>query len=166
MKKLLFLIVLPLLLIANTAFGAEADLVGTWSVDGTCLTIGEYDPNDLKNYDPYGPGYTEAATDPLVIVWQENGLFKGYVCGVETPNGIFFGTIDGKKITITQWDAIVHGQLNGKGDEITFVSHHAQKNPGSAPGTCIGVATKESDDFTCAPDPIPPPGDPWPDWVF
>ena len=125
MRKLFVFFVLPLLLIANTAFSGEADLVGTWSVDGTCLTIG-------PNSDPYAPGDTEPATDPLVIVWQENGLFKGYVCDVETPNGIFFGTIDGKIITITQWDAIVYGQLNGKGDEITFVSHHAQKNPPSA----------------------------------
>ena len=99
MKKLLFLIVLPLLLIANTAFGGEADLVGTWSVDGTCLKTGTY---YNPNYDPYADGVTEEQKDPLVIVWQEDGLFKGYVCNVETPNGIFFGTIDGKKITWTQ----------------------------------------------------------------
>jgi hypothetical protein len=162
MKKLFFLIVLPLLLIANITFGGEADLVGTWSVEGTCLRTGAY-PG--PNYDPYADGDTEQQTDPIVIVWQENGLFKGYVCGVETPNGIFFGTIDGKKITMTQWDAIVYGQLNGKGDEITFVSHHAQKHAPSAPGTCIGVANKESDDFTCDPANSPSTTPPyWPNW--
>lgn len=144
-----------------SAAGGEADLVGTWSLDGACLTTGQY-PG--PNYDPYADGDTEILTDTLVIVWQENGLFKGYVCYVGTPNGILFGTIDGRKITMTQWDAIVSGQLNKKGNKIRFVSQHALKNPPSAPSTCIGVATKQSDGFTCHPDPIPQPGDDWPDW--
>jgi hypothetical protein len=138
--------------ISDPTVGGEADLVGTWSLNGTCLTIG-------INHDPYADGVTEAATDTLVIVWQENGLFKGYVCGVETPNGILFGTIDGRKITMTQWDAIVSGQLNRKGDKITFVSQHALQNPPSAPGTCIGVATKQPDGITCDPGP-----NNWQDW--
>ncbi len=142
-----------------SAAGGEADLVGTWSLDGTCLTIGDY-PG--PNYDPYADGDTEVLKDKIVIVWQENGLFKGYVCHVETPNGILFGTIDGRKITMTQWDAIVSGKLNKKGNKIRFVSQHALKNPPSAPGTCIGVATKQPDSTPCNPG-LNDWSD-WPDW--
>ena len=147
MRQFVVLIALPFFLIAGPAFGA--DLVGTWQLNVDCLEIG-------NNDDPLADGVIDQDSETIVIVWQQQRLYKGYICGNETPNGILFGTIDKNNVTLTQWDAIVEGKL--KGGTIDLISHHALKNPPSAPGTCIGTLTKISDDFECDPGPVIP----WP----
>lgn len=149
MKKSFLLIFLSLFLIANSAFGAT-NLVGTWQLDTTCLEIG-------NNDDPLANGVIDSSTENLVIVWQQQGLFKGYICDNETPNGILFGTINNNDVTMTQWDANVVGKMQGK-NQINAVSQHALKNPPAAPATCNAVLTRISGSFECSPGPVVP----WP----
>jgi len=149
MKKIFILIALPFLVIAGPAFG-EADLVGTWQLESTCLEIG-------NNDDPLAAGVIDYSNETLVVVWQQQGLYKGYICGHETPNGIFFGTINNNSVTLTQWDANVEGKMQGN-NKINLISQHALKNPPSAPATCNAVLTRISYDFECNPGPVIP----WP----
>ena len=130
------------------------NLIGTWETDGSCLQIGELDA--IGNDNPWDDGVISPHQESIVIVWQDDGLFKGYVCGVEYPSGIFFGTIEGNNFTMTQWDAIVKGEIKKKGNEyiMSYTSQHALKNPESAPGACIGKAIKISDEFDCDPGPL------------
>jgi hypothetical protein len=146
-KVLIFAYSVSILFFVNLAF-AETNLIGTWETDGVCLHIGEHG-QPTYNGDPMTDGVTSTHNEYIVIVWQEEKLFKGYVLGVETPNGIIFGTINGNKFTMTQWDAIVHGEVKKKGKkvEMSYTSQHALDNPPSAPGTCIGHAEKISDQF-------------------
>ena len=158
MKKLLIVCFSLILLFTSSLALGEMNLVGTWETDGVCLEIG--DLNDVDSYgnpkgndNPTGDGVISIHSEYIVIVWQDEGLFKGYVCDVEHPSGIFFGTIDGKSFTMTQWDAIVQGKLKKTGNKfiMSYTSQHALKNPTSAPGTCIGQAIKISDGFECDP---------------
>lgn len=149
MKQLFILIALPFLLITESAFG-ETDLVGTWNMVADCLEIG-------NNDDPLAPGVLDHENETFVIVSQQQGLFKGYICNLETPSGIFFGTIVKNNVTLTQWDANVEGKLQGN-NTINIISQHALKNPPSAPATCIAVFTRVSSGFDCDPGPVIP----WP----
>ena len=149
MKQLVLFISLVFLLILRPVFG-ETDLVGTWSVDTRCLEIG-------NNDDPLAAGVIDQENLDFVILWQQQGLFKGYICNLETPSGIFFGTIVKNNVTFTQWDANVEGKLQGN-NTINIISQHALKNPPSAPSTCIGVLTRVSSSFDCSPGPVIP----WP----
>ncbi len=154
MKKLsIIFFSLILIFTSNLAFGGmNLNLIGTWLTDGVCLQIGSLD--DYGNDNLWDDGEISLHNERIVIVWQDEGLFKGYVCGVEYPNGIFFGTIDNKNFTMTQWDAIVKGEIKKKGNKyiMRYTSQHALKNPPSAPGTCIGQAIKISDEFVdCEP---------------
>lgn len=152
MKKILFIIVLSFFLIGNAAFGA--DLVGTWSIQSDCARIGNHWVGDYWNNpgtdDPTGI-YTNEPHQ-IVITDQDpvTGLFKGYSCDAEVPNTYFYGVIDGKTLHITHWDSVTFGKLKGN-DSIKFISQNQQKNPESAPGTCIGTATKVSDTSDCDP---------------
>lgn len=147
MKKLFILVLLPFIFIAGSAFG-ETDLVGTWELESDCLEIGD-------NSDPLAPGVIGHEILTIVIIWQQQGLYKGYICDLETPSGIFFGTIDKNNVTFTQWDANVEGKLQGN-NTINLISQHALKNPPSAPSTCIGVLTRVSNSFDCSPGPLNP----------
>lgn len=147
MKKLFILLALPFLLITGPAFG-EANLAGTWQLESTCLEIG-------NNDDPLANGIMDYTTESLVIVWQQQGLYKGYVCDREMPNGIFFGTINNNSVTLTQWDANVVGKMQGN-NKINIVSQHALMNPPSAPATCNAVLTRISYSFDCSPGPVVP----------
>jgi len=139
MRILLVLIAFPMLLITGPVFGA--DLVGTWELETDCLEIGD-------NSIPSNPGVISHDTETLVIVWQQQGLYKGYLCSDPTPNGTLFGTIVNNNVTLTQWDANVEGKLQGK-NKINLVSQHALYNPPAAPGTCIGTLTRVSVGTVC-----------------
>lgn len=144
MNRLSIFITLALTFISSPAF-SETDLVGTWTLDANCLEIG-------NNSDPYAPGIINQENLTLVISWQQQGLYKGYICNLETPNGLLFGTIVNNKITLTQWDAIVEGKLQGN-NIINLISQHALMNPPSAPSTCIGSITRISNTIDCLPGP-------------
>jgi hypothetical protein len=139
MRKLFVLITFSFLLISGTVFGA--DLVGTWELETDCLEIG-------NNNVPDDPGVISHDSETLVIVWQQQGLYKGYLCNDPTPNGTLFGTIINNNVTLTQWDAHVEGKLQGK-NKINLVSQHVLYNPPAAPGTCIGTLTRLSVDSIC-----------------
>lgn len=139
MNKLILLITFTLLLISGSVFGA--DLVGTWELETDCLEIG-------NNSVPSDPGFISHDTETLVIVWQQQGLYKGYLCSDPTPNGTLFGTVINNNVTLTQWDAHVEGKLHGK-NKINLVSQHVLYNPPAAPATCIGTLTRLSVDPLC-----------------
>lgn len=139
MNRLYILITFLFLFISGSLYAA--DLVGTWELETDCLEIG-------NNSVPTDPGVISHATENLVIVWQQQGLYKGYLCNDPSPNGTLFGTIVNNKITLTQWDAHVEGKLQGK-DKINLISQHVLDNPPAAPGTCIGTLRRLSVDTVC-----------------
>lgn len=145
MRNLFVFITFTFLLITGPAFGA--DLVGTWELETDCLDIGD-------NSIPADPGVISHDAETLVIVWQQQGLYKGYLCNDPTPNGTLFGTIVNNNVTFTQWDANVEGKLQGK-DKINLVSQHALYNPPAAPATCIGTLTRVSVGTVCPVPPVP-----------
>lgn len=142
MKKILVLIALSLLLITNTAFGGP-DLVGTWEVESECVRAGS--PWTATNHPPE---YTDELLY-IVITEQQGSLFYGHSCPEDPPNSDFYGAIDGNKIYITFWDSVTVGRVRKNGSEISFISQNQLKNPPSAPGTCIGIATKTDDSVVC-----------------
>ena len=144
MKRVSVFIALFIILTANLVLAASTDLIGTWNINSECVRIGD-------NMDYTVPGVIVSEPHQMVITWQDRNLFKGYACDAETPNGIFFGAVDGKKIYITTWDSINSGSLNGQGNAMEFISQNQLWNPDSAPATCMGTAIKISDTFDCTP---------------
>lgn len=122
MKKLFVFIVLPLLLIATTAFG-EPNLEGCWYVEIDCIGYtGSEDPFNIKIQDQY------------------NGLFFLDNCDDYEADPCY-GAIEGTKIYITCWDNIITGGF--KGNKMSFITQNQNPAPGSeTAGTCKGTATK------------------------
>ena len=134
MKKLFVFFVVSLFLIANTAFGGEADLEGCWNVHVDCIGDGD-----------------ETGDFPLKIQNQSDGLFEAINC-IDTDAAPCYGAIDGKNIYITCWDNIITGQVYKNGSEMDFITQNQRPDPKGA-GTCKGTAVKEVDDTNCTPCP-------------
>ena len=144
MKKIFVIIILNFTFITGSVF-AEPNLVGTWEVETRCLEIG-------NNGDPYANGIIDYTTENIVIVWQQQGLYKGYTCGLPTPNGLLYGTIINNNLTLTMWDADVKGKMQGN-NKVNIISQHVLFNPPAAPATCIGTLTRVSYGQDCSPAP-------------
>ena len=145
MKKLLFLIVLPLLLMTNTALG-EPDLVGIWSID---------------MYYIYSDGSYGHETPPyeITIDTQVGNRFSGCVWdgGSTLPErGQYFsGVVDGKNIYITHWDSISIGTVNKKGTHMEVVNQAFDADDRTSK-TSIGTGTKLDEPWDPCPVPLPP----------
>ena len=139
MKKTLVLIALPLLLIANTAFG-ESDLEGFWCIEQDCMGSPSAVPSPPTGF-------------VIQILNQTSeGLFEVINCS-DPYTEPCYGAIEGKAIYVTCWDNIIVGVETKKGIEFSYISHI--QNPNANPETCAtckGTATKlpGCTDCTCS----------------